>query len=175
MSFTDLYGRNDRYVSGVVRSLIGTRDAEDICQEVWVTVQRNLTRFDGRNERGWLRAIAVGHVRNYRRLCRREVPAGTLPGRPVSERHAAPLEGRYHEPTTTTFIGPEEAAIAQDQLNYCLRVLAVADRRAILAVDVQGLSYRQAAAQLGISMTALSTRLLKGRWALKLCLEEKGK
>jgi RNA polymerase sigma-70 factor, ECF subfamily len=51
-----------------IRALGGTGvDAEDLAQEVFIVVQRQLGRFDGRNLAGWLYRIAQLTVRDHRR------------------------------------------------------------------------------------------------------------
>jgi RNA polymerase sigma-70 factor (ECF subfamily) len=71
----------EEHVRYVWRSLLhlGVReaDAEDVCQEVFVVVQRKLGEFEGRSSvRTWLYGIAVLAARDYRRRAhvRREEP-----------------------------------------------------------------------------------------------------
>ncbi len=56
-------------------------DAQDVCQEVMLTVHRRLPDFDGRSLRGWLYGICVRHASDYRRSARarHEVPSDALP------------------------------------------------------------------------------------------------
>jgi RNA polymerase sigma-70 factor, ECF subfamily len=42
-------------------------EAEDLAQEVFLVVNRKLSRFDGRNQAGWLYRITVLTVRDHRR------------------------------------------------------------------------------------------------------------
>jgi len=49
---------------------VPTREAEDLCQEVMITVHRKLPAFDGRSLRGWLYGICVRVASDYRRSAR---------------------------------------------------------------------------------------------------------
>ena len=67
------------------RALIGlgvpARDAQDLCQEIMITVHRRLPQFDGVSLRGWLYGICVRVASDYRRSARirREIVTDTQP------------------------------------------------------------------------------------------------
>jgi RNA polymerase sigma-70 factor, ECF subfamily len=67
------------------RALIGLgvpgHEAQDLCQEIMITVQRRLPDFDGVSLRGWLYGICVRVASDYRRSARvrREVVSEALP------------------------------------------------------------------------------------------------
>ncbi|HYP76319.1 MAG TPA: sigma-70 family RNA polymerase sigma factor [Polyangiaceae bacterium] len=67
------------------RALIGlgvpARDAQDLCQEIMITVHRRLPQFDGVSLRGWLYGICVRVASDYRRSARvrREVVTDAQP------------------------------------------------------------------------------------------------
>ena len=56
------------------RALIGlgvpARDAQDLCQEIMITVHRRLSQFDGASLRAWLYGICVRVASDYRRSAR---------------------------------------------------------------------------------------------------------
>jgi len=67
------------------RALIGlgvpARDAQDLCQEIMITVHRRLPQFDGVSLRGWLYGICVRVASDYRRSARvrREIVSDAQP------------------------------------------------------------------------------------------------
>ena len=85
----------------VLRRLgVEERDADDVCQEVFVTVHRKLAEFEGRSSvRTWLYGICVRTASDYRKRRRgsREVPADTVEDPPVDARqedHVAMRQAR---------------------------------------------------------------------------------
>jgi RNA polymerase sigma-70 factor (ECF subfamily) len=67
------------------RALIGlgvpASDAQDLCQEIMITVHRRLPQFDGVSLRGWLYGICVRVASDYRRSARvrREIITDSQP------------------------------------------------------------------------------------------------
>jgi len=86
--FREIY---ERWFDDVVKWLFAlgmpASDTEDLAQEVFLVVRRNLVRFDGGNLPGWLYRITELTVRDHRRrswfknlvLRRRQVDMTTLP------------------------------------------------------------------------------------------------
>jgi RNA polymerase sigma-70 factor (ECF subfamily) len=79
-----LYQLHRQYFDFTWRSLrhlgVPVRAVEDAAQDVWLTVHRQLGRFEGRSTpRTWLFGIALNTARNYRRSQRRHPSAAELP------------------------------------------------------------------------------------------------
>ena len=74
-AFAELVERYQHRLVGVMHHLVGHADeAEDLAQEVFVILAREIPRFERRREgsfRAWLRQIAVNRVRTHQRLRRR--------------------------------------------------------------------------------------------------------
>lgn len=68
-TYVRLVAQHDRWLSAYVYSLVGSAaDADDILQEVKVTMWRQFSQFEpGTNFRAWARTIATHQVLNYRR------------------------------------------------------------------------------------------------------------
>jgi len=68
LDFATVYREWFRPVYRWIRALGGPNiEAEDLCQEVFIVVQRKLDRFDGGNLAGWLYRIAQLTVSDHRR------------------------------------------------------------------------------------------------------------
>jgi RNA polymerase sigma-70 factor, ECF subfamily len=81
-SFSEIFEQHARFLWRTLMNLgVPSCDAQDVCQEVMLTVHRRLPDFDGRSLRGWLYGICVRHASDYRRSARvrREVTSDTLP------------------------------------------------------------------------------------------------
>jgi RNA polymerase sigma-70 factor (ECF subfamily) len=138
-----------------------TSDAEDAADSVQETYLRAFRTFDnfrpGTNAKAWLFTILYSVVINRRKKARREV--GPLP---VEE-----LEARYRQ-----FVEAQDADASELDLEVgqwprevesALRALPEAFRDAVLLVDVQELTYEEAAVVLGCPMGTVQSRVFRGR------------
>jgi RNA polymerase sigma-70 factor (ECF subfamily) len=127
-------------------ALTGDRhEAEDLVQDTYARVLARPRSLRGDDELAYLlRALDNTHRSRFRRLRRRpaEVPLETAP--PAG----AP--------------GPEEA-YAVTELFAVIAALPEDQRAAVIAVDVTGLSYAEAAAALDVKEATLTTRLHRAR------------
>lgn len=73
-SFEEVYQQTLPFVWRTVRRLgVGDSTRDDVAQEVFVTVYRRLSEFEGRSSvKTWVFNILMGIVRNYRRSHRRK-------------------------------------------------------------------------------------------------------
>ncbi len=151
----------------VARRLTGdTSDAEDIVQDTLVRAYRALHRFDGRHPRAWLLTILRNTWKNSLRKRRpvlvddadREfgrTPARGADGRGGAEEHV--------------ILATVDAAITS-----ALRSLSSKKRDVVMLVDVDGLSYREAADVLAIPIGTVMSRLHRARTELRAQLQDNG-
>jgi RNA polymerase sigma-70 factor (ECF subfamily) len=81
-SFPEIFQQQAQFLWRTLMNLgVPRHDAQDLCQEVMLTVHRRLPDFDGRSLRGWLYGICARMASDYRRSARvrREVPTERLP------------------------------------------------------------------------------------------------
>jgi RNA polymerase sigma-70 factor (ECF subfamily) len=154
-----LVARHTRRVFGVAYRFLGRADeAEDLTQDVFVKVYLGLDRF--REEEGafgtWLTTVArnqaIDHYRRRReeRLRRAEDPA-------ILEFKAADGESQQ--------LGLER----RERVEFVrrgLRALPPDLREPIVLCDLQGLSYEEASASLGIPLGTVKSRINRGRLEL---------
>ena len=137
-------------------------DAEDLTQEVFVRVFRSLPSYTPGTFEGWLHRITTNlfldMVRRRQRIRFDALPedagdrlAGTDPG----------PEQAYHE----LHLDPEiEAAL--DALPPDFRV-------AVVLCDIEGLSYEEIAATLGVKLGTVRSRIHRGRAQLRAALDHR--
>ena len=136
--------------------LAGNRqDAEDLTQETFVRVFRSLANYSPGTFEGWLHRITTNLfldlVRRRQRIRFDALPEdnGRLPGREPSPEQAF----------TDTHLDPDVQA-ALDSLPLDFRV-------AVVLCDIEGLSYEEIAATLGIKLGTVRSRIHRGRLALR--------
>ena len=143
-------------------------DARDVCQEVWLTVWKQLPGFRGEAKFStWLHPIAtrraVDHLRKRRRWYDRFLPFST--GDEAIESAPEPVtiedarqQTESHERTT--------------QLQHALESLPPKHRAVLALREVQGLSYEEIAAATGIPTGTVMSRLHHARRLLAKKLKE---
>jgi RNA polymerase sigma-70 factor, ECF subfamily len=130
--------------------LCGSREeAEDLVQETFVRVMARprLVRRD--DDLGYLLQALRNTFLTGRRTARR---------RPAAE----PLDGRFDMVEDSGTRGPEDAAEARE-VYAAIALLPLKCRDALVAVDLLGLSYREAARALRVRPETITSRLYRAR------------
>ena len=133
-------------------------DAEDLTQEVFVRVFRSLSSYTPGTFEGWLHRITTNlfldTVRRKARIRFDALPddAERIPGRELSPQQV------YDD---THFDGDVQAA---------LDALPPDFRAAVVLCDLEGLSYDEIAATLGIKIGTVRSRIHRGRTQLRAAL-----
>jgi len=124
--------------------LSGDREAaEDITQEVLLKIASHLNRYrPGSNLWAWIHRIVVNQVHDYRRGARREWP--------LEEKANAP----GYQP---------ELEQRLSRLQQALGVLTKKEREALILLDVEGYTSREAAAIVGSLAITVRTRAAHAR------------
>ena len=146
-----------------------TRDpieAEDLVQDTLLRAYRALDRFDGRHPRAWLLTILRrAHINRVRK--RRPVLLGDGESAQRVLEEVGPAAPSSEEVALFDRFEPDVA--------QALAGLPSDFRAVIELVDIQGLSYAQAAASLGIPKGTVMSRLHRGRRRIRTALEQTGR
>jgi len=164
-AFEELLRRNQAMVFRIAQHVTRSReDAEEVTQEAFLKVFQNLKRFEERSRFStWVTRITVNAaLARLRRRCWRE----TVPVRneDTQAADAVPQEVVDWRPNPEQLYGRRELreilarALAQLPQRYCT---------VFLLRDVEGFSTVETAAALGLSITAVKTRLLRARLQLR--------
>jgi RNA polymerase sigma-70 factor (ECF subfamily) len=151
----------------VARSLTRNQaDAEDLVQDSLVRAYKAIDRFDGRYPRAWLLTIVRNtHINRNRRR------------RPELLRDPdTQLERLAQSPTSDERDRPDRFVDAEvdAEVEAALRGLPSTFGEVIALVDVDGLSYAEAAAALGIPVGTVMSRLHRGRKKIRERLRRAG-
>jgi RNA polymerase sigma-70 factor, ECF subfamily len=160
------YEKTFRLVYAIVRH---EADARDVCQEVWLTVWKQLPGFRGDARFStWLHPIAtrraLDHLRKRRRWYDRFLPFAS---------GGEDTAGSSPEPVTT-----DDARQQSDAHERAAQLRQVLDslppkHRAVLALrEVQGLSYEEIATATGIPAGTVMSRLYHARRLIVRKLKE---
>jgi RNA polymerase sigma factor (sigma-70 family) len=137
-------------------------DAEDLTQEVFVRVFRSLSNYTPGTFEGWLHRITTNLFLDMARRRQRIRFEGL--GDDAAER----LQGR--EPTP---------AQAYDDRNLDADIQSALDaltpeyRAAVVLCDIEGLSYEEIAATLGVKLGTVRSRIHRGRAQLRAALDHR--
>lgn len=154
-----LYERHARRILAYCRRRLPNREeAEDAVQQTFINAYRGLQRgTTPRSESAWLYKIAENVCRERRRAAWRRGRIELAHDPEGIERAAAPAPESEHD---------ELAGLAD-----ALSKLAPNQQRAILLREWQGLSYREIAAELGVTQAAVETLLFRARRTLAMKLD----
>lgn len=138
----------------VARTLVGPADAEDLVQETLVRAWRFMDRFDGRHPRAWLLTILRNTNMNMHRRQRPDSieDIGSYTGaRPAFAAEPASIEDQVM------------ASFLPHDLERAVRSLDPKFRTVLLLIDVDELTYAEAAETLGVPVGTVMSRLSRAR------------
>lgn len=147
-----LYDKYARKMFGVcLRYSKDYHHAEDLLQEGFVKVYRNISkfRFDGSFE-GWIRRIFVNTaIEHYRKTT-----------------HLYPINEVVHNPASTVSSGALERLNEQDLLGF-VQKLSPGYRTVFNLYAIEGYSHKEVADMLGISEGTSKSQLARARYILQ--------
>ncbi len=136
-------------------------DADDVLQDVFVRMQRSLPDLRDEQRFGpWVYQVARSAIADYRRRRARH-PLVPVPS--DDEATMTSLEGDARDLDIA-------AALAQHLVPF-VAALPSPYREALILTELEGLTQKDAAAMLGISLPAMKSRVLRGRAQLRASLD----
>jgi RNA polymerase sigma-70 factor (ECF subfamily) len=156
----ELYGRYRESAYGIACRLVGNReDALDVVQESFIHVLRGVQAFRGQSSfRTWLYRIVTHAALDYRRW--RSLRAAESLDR---ETAAEPADVTGQRP-------PHEVAANRDlgvAIDKALANVSEKNRAALVLFAIEGMSYKEVADILGISVGTVMSRIFNARQRLR--------
>lgn len=150
-AFSELVRRHQTAVYRVCYRILGNKeDAEDAAQEAFIRAYRKLDTFQGRSAfKTWMLRLAINVSLNER---------GRRKGPPPKEMLPEPVPGPE---------GQVIEAEAATRLHEALRLVQPDHRAAVVLHDLEGLTYEETAASLGIPEGTAKSWAYRGRQRLK--------
>jgi RNA polymerase sigma-70 factor, ECF subfamily len=154
-SFETVYKDNAGFVYNVARRMLNNnQDAEEVTQEVFLSVYHSLKSFAFNSSfRTWVYRITVNCSLNYIKKMNRE-----------KNRMKEYGENLMHE--GNTFSPPEVEKSMVDKVSIVSSLLGVLDpqqRACIVLRNIEGLSYRQISEALKVNINTVRSRLKRAR------------
>jgi RNA polymerase sigma-70 factor (ECF subfamily) len=182
-AFRELIACHDPGLRRMARLYVTDAVADDVVQDVWVTVIRGVDRFEGRSSlKTWLFGILVNVARRRAQREGRTVPfaptGGAEPGQGTVEpaRLHHPELGNGYWPAPPTWGGdPADATVAAEARAVVRRAIAElrpAQREVMTLRDLEGWTGPEVCEVLGISDVNQRTLLHRARLAVRRALEE---
>jgi RNA polymerase sigma-70 factor (ECF subfamily) len=137
-------------------------DAEDLTQEVFVRVFRSLSSYTPGTFEGWLHRITTNLFLDSARRKQRIRFEG------LADEMAHRLAGS--EPTPAQAFDDTHLA---DDVQAALKALPPEYRAAVVLCDIEGFSYEEIAATLGVKLGTVRSRIHRGRAQLRAALEHR--
>ncbi|HTK06201.1 MAG TPA: sigma-70 family RNA polymerase sigma factor [Ktedonobacteraceae bacterium] len=161
---TCLFKRFSQPLYSLAYRLMKDRDeADDVLQESFIQACRHIKGFEGKSSLGtWLHRITYNAA--HMRLRHRELP--TVKISTQTDEEGSAFWSTLMDETAT----PDQAWLITEQyeaVNQALTFLPGTLRSALVLRVIEGLSTKEAAAQLGIEETALKVRLHRARQELR--------
>ncbi len=155
-AWQDIEQRLRPYVS---RRVASAGDVEDVLQEIFVRIHRGLAALrDGESFGGWVYRIAQSCIADAARA-----------------RARSPVQ-IVDEPPETAAPAAEESEDLESELGACVALfvarLPAPYREAVTLTELQGLTQKDAAQLLGVTLPAMKSRTLRGREKIRDMFEE---
>jgi RNA polymerase sigma factor (sigma-70 family) len=156
-SWEDVVAQHGQRVYRLAYRLTGNRpDAEDLTQEVFVRVFRSLSSYTPGTFEGWLHRITTNLFLDQMRRKQR------IRFDSLAEDAAERLAGR--EPTPAQAYDDTHF---DDDVQRALDHMQPEFRAAVVLADIEGLSYEEIAATLGVKIGTVRSRIHRGRAQLR--------
>jgi RNA polymerase sigma-70 factor (ECF subfamily) len=159
-------------VFNLVFRMLGSREeAEDLAQEVFITVFKSIDGFRGDSKFStWLYRVAANHCKNRHKYLARRRYHAAQPLDELAERDAAGRSGGPAMPLQSQLSEPDrllEGKRLEQALQKEIAALDEDQRLLIVLRDVQGLSYQEITQITALAEGTVKSRLHRARMALK--------
>jgi len=156
-AFESIYREYFEFVANVVLRIVKhTDDAEDVAQEVFMTIYKNLKTFRGESAlKTWIYRIAINTAINHAKKLSREFRQILEHGNDKAVAHSPPED--------------EDAIKNQENKKMIARLLDALnpDQRACIVLrNLEGLSYQEIAENLNIPINTVRSRIKRAREAM---------
>ncbi len=177
-AYTQLVQTYQSAMRAVAYAIVGSRNCDDVVQDAWLSVVRNLPGFQGRSSlKTWLLTITANQAKTRYKQNRREVSLEEVPGPhgTVGDDRFSPVNGHWSSAPVTWHHDTPEALLAESELRECLNhtLLGLSDLQSsvLLLRERQGLELEDISSLLAISLSNVRVLLHRARLKVFVTLE----
>lgn len=165
-AFLTIVTRYQHKVYNVVYRMLGDpHEAEDLSQEVFITVLKNIDSFRGESQFStWLFRIAINHSKNRIKFLKRRAADR------MQTIDDTPEGAMMFNPLGSALPRPDEKAMGHQLEKAMQRALSNLDpehREVVVLRDIENLSYQEIGDITGLTAGTVKSRLFRARTALK--------
>lgn len=166
-AFNMIVERYQKQVFNLSARILGNMAyADDATQETFISAYRSIGKFRGGSLRAWLMRIASNQCYDLIRASKRR-PAESLDQSLMNPAFRVPSSGDSTEQQAL------QGELAQE-IQRGIMTLPEDQRTVLVLIDVQGLSYDEAAEAAGVSIGTVKSRLSRARARVRDYLKEHG-
>ena len=166
-AFNQLVLKYQTLAYNVAYRLLGDSElAADATQDAFIKAYKGLSSFKGGAFKPWLLRIVTNTCYDYLRAAKRK-PTNSLDDELAKGGHNPRFRDRSEGPGRYV-----ERKELNQIIQWSINQLNENHRAVIVLIDVQGLSYEEAAAVLGVSLGTIKSRLSRARTRLRDILQE---
>jgi RNA polymerase sigma-70 factor, ECF subfamily len=145
----------------IARRVRSQADVDDVVQDVFLRMHRSLASLQEEDRFGpWVYRIARSAIADHRR---------------VSARHPIESSAALEESEAAADVPGDDDGIEEIVAMYVAPFVALLPspyREALTLTELEGLTQREAAAMMGVSLSAMKSRVQRGRRALREAFDE---
>ena len=166
----------DRYSGDIYAMLYrlteSPEEASDLTQDTFLRALKAIKGFRGDSElKTWLFRIAINESRNRFRWWKRRKRDVTI----SLDATLGDSETRFSDTLADDSISPEDSALAREReyaIHTALQDMQEIYREAVILCDIEGMSYDETAAALGVGLGTVKSRISRGRDELRRRLKD---
>lgn len=163
LAFARLVELFSPFLLAVILPIVGSPEtAEDILQETFIQVYRSLPRYRGGSIKHWLARIATNKAIDWKRKCKRSLVT-------------AEYSGQAEVAELSSGLSAEDEVIYRESLSRLLSLcqeLPDHYRHTFTGFYLEGKDYRVLAAEAGVTVKTVESRLYRARKILREKLRE---
>lgn len=168
-AFNQLILRHQDALFNIAVRMLGDEDiAADAVQEAIISAWRSLHTFSGGSLKAWLSRTVINKCYDEFRRTKRHP---TLPLMPIVDGEELEEREWLRDPGLSLDTQMESIEL-NHAIQNCLQTLPISHRAILVMVDVEGMNYDEAAANLGIPIGTVKSRLARARASLRVSLRD---
>ncbi|MGC8612388.1 MAG: RNA polymerase sigma factor [Athalassotoga sp.] len=170
-AYSELYREYAEKIGGIARSYLGVDDVEDVVQEVFIKIYKNIKNFRGDSSLStWVYRITVNVCKDMlgKKQRRREILTN------FGEQEDEDTRNNIREPVDDSMPSDElMKTLSAEEISKAIDSLSKEDKLLINLREIEGMSYEQIAEIMDKPVGTIKSRLHYARERLKNILENK--